>query len=57
MKDFPRRNQLDKCVPAELAIYTAMEEVEKVGADLKLTDAIVKLNEALNLVADFIDNK
>lgn len=55
MENFPRRNQLDKCVPAELAIYNAMQEVEKVGADVKLTDAITKLREALNLVADFID--
>ena len=55
MENFPRRNQLDKCVPAELAIYNAMQEVEKVGADVKLTDAITKLNEALNFVADFID--
>ena len=30
MEDFPRRNQLDKCTPAELAIYKAMEEVEKI---------------------------
>ena len=57
MEDFPRRNQLDKCTPAELAIYKAMEEVEKIGADVKLTDAITKLNEALNLVADFVDEQ
>ena len=57
MEDFPRRNQLDKCTPAELAIYKAMEEVEKVGADVKLTDAIIKLQEAKELVADFVDGK
>lgn len=55
MKDFPRRNRLDKCTPAELAIFKAMEEVEKAGADTRLTGAITKLNEARNLVADFID--
>ena len=57
MEDFPRRNQLDKCTPAELAIYKAMEEVEKVGADVKLTNAIIKLQEAKELVADFVDGK
>ena len=57
MKDFPRRNQLDKCTPAELAIYKAMEEVDKAGADVKLTDAIIKLQEAQELVADFVDGK
>lgn len=57
MEDFTRRNQLDKCTPAELAIYKAMEEVEKAGADVKLTDAIIKLQEAKELVADFVDGK
>jgi hypothetical protein len=57
MEDFPRRNQLDKCTPAELAIYKAMEEVEKAGADVKLTEAIIKLQEAKELVADFVDGK
>lgn len=57
MDEIPRRNRLDKCVPAELAISKAMEEVEKLPADVKLTDAIVKLSEARNLVSDFIDNK
>lgn len=52
-----RRNRLDKCTSAELSIYKAMGEVEKLGADIKLTDAIIKLNEALNLVADYIDIK
>lgn len=41
--------------PAEKAIHEAMQEVEKVGADIRLTNAIVKLGEAKELVADFID--
>ena len=57
MEDFPRRNQLDKFTPAELAIYKAIEEVEEAGADVKLTDAIIKLQEAIELVADFVDGK
>jgi hypothetical protein len=55
--EISRRNRLDLCTPAELAIFKAMEEVEKIGADVKLTDAIIKLQEARNLVADFIDGK
>ena len=55
MNNSPRRNQLDQCTPAELAIYTAMYEVEMVGADVRLTNAVIKLNEARNLVADFVD--
>lgn len=42
-------------VPAEKAIYDAMQEVEKVGADTRLTDAVVKLTEAKELVANYID--
>lgn len=57
MEDFPRRNRIDLNKPAELAIRKAMEEVENLGADEKLTDAVVKLDEAFNLVADFIDKK
>jgi hypothetical protein len=41
---------------AELAIYNAMQEVEKMDADVRLTHAVVKLSEAQNLVADFIEN-
>lgn len=55
--DIPRRNKIDLYSDAELAIHKAMEEVEKLGASESLTNAIVKLNEAKNLVADFIDNK
>lgn len=55
MNEFPRRNRLDLNTAAELAIYNAMQEVEKIGADEKLTQAIVKLQEAKNLVSDFID--
>ena len=55
MNDFPRRNRLDLNTPAEKAIYDAIQEVEKVGADTRLTGAVIKLSEARNLVADFID--
>jgi hypothetical protein len=56
MKGFPRRFMIDKLSPAELAIKKAVEEVEKAGADVKLTDAVMKLNEAFNLVADFVES-
>lgn len=50
-----RRNRLDLCTPAELAIYNAMQEVEKAGADVRLTEAIILLDKARNLIADFIE--
>lgn len=54
---FPRRSRLDLCEPAEKAIYDAMQEVEKIGADERLTNAVVKLQEAKELVSDYIDEK
>lgn len=50
-----RRNRLDLMKPSELAIYNAMQEVEKIGASEKLTEAIILLGKAKDLVSDFID--
>jgi hypothetical protein len=51
----PRRNRLDLNTPVEKAIYEAGQLIEKMGADVKLTSAQIKLQEARELVADFID--
>ena len=40
---------------AELAISNAMIQVEKLGADTRLTDAVILLMQAQNKVADYID--
>lgn len=53
--NIPRRIQLNKLTPAELAIHNAVHEVEKAGCDVRLTDAINLLHAAKELVADFID--
>jgi hypothetical protein len=52
----PRRNQLDLNWRCEMAIYVAMVEIEQLGADERLTKAITLLNEAKNLVGDFVDD-
>lgn len=54
---FPRRSRLDLCEAAEKIIYDAIQEVEKLGADVRLTNAVVKLSEAKELVSDFIDEQ
>jgi hypothetical protein len=54
--DIPRRIRLDKMTPAELAITDAMEAVEKLPGDVRLTEAVVLLDRARNLVADFVDD-
>jgi hypothetical protein len=51
----PRRNRLDRCTPAELAIYAAMDAVEALPADVRLTEAVALLRQARERVADFVD--
>lgn len=52
-----RRADIQQMSPAELAILEAMREVEKMPADTRLTNAVIKLSEAQRFVADFIDDK
>jgi hypothetical protein len=55
MDTIPRRARLDQFTPAERAIYEAMKAVEDLPADKRLTDAVVLLGRARDLVADFVD--
>ncbi len=57
MQEIPRRARVDKWSEAELAIQMAVDEVEKIGADPKLTEAVMLLSQARERVADFIDQK
>jgi len=52
-----RRHRMDLMNPAELAILNAMAEVEKIGADERLTEAVNLLQKAKELVGDFEDCK
>lgn len=53
--EVPRRARIDKCIPAELAICDAMLAVEALPLDVRLTEAMVALHKARNLVADWVD--
>jgi hypothetical protein len=53
--EIPRRVCLDRMTEAELAIRQAVIEVEKVGADVRLTDAVILLSAAQTRVADYVD--
>lgn len=55
--EIPRRNRLDLNTPAEKAIHEAIQEVEKVGVDSKLTDIVVMLANAKEKLSDYIDGK
>lgn len=54
--NIPRRIRIDLFTTAEKAIHDAMMEVEKAGADVRLTDAVNLLQQAQSKVADFVDN-
>jgi hypothetical protein len=51
----PRRIRIDLMQPSELAILNAVNEVEKIGADVRLTKAVNLLHKARELIADFVD--
>lgn len=53
----PRRNNLNLNTDVEISIRESMLKVENMGSNPLLTEAIVKLNEARELVADFIDDR
>jgi hypothetical protein len=55
MNEIPRRCYLDKMVPAERAIYDAMQAVEAMPADVRLTDAVMLLGQAKDKVSDYVD--
>lgn len=56
MDNIPRRIQMEKMCQAELVIIQAKQEIEKMPADVRLTDAQVLLSRAQSKVADFVDN-
>lgn len=55
--EIPRRNRLDLNTPAEIAIYNAMQEVEKVGADVRLTEVVTLLAKAKNILSNYVDGE
>lgn len=55
INDTPRRCFIDKNTAAEKAIRNAMSEVEKVGADVKLTEVTFLLEKARNVLGDYVD--
>lgn len=52
-----RGKYLNYMTSSELAITKAMGEVENLGADVRLTNAQIKLQEARSLVEEYIDEK
>ncbi len=51
----PRRIRVDLLTKAELAIRSAMNSVEDLPPDVRLTEAVVLLGKAKDKVADYVD--
>ena len=51
-----RRADILQMIPAELAIRNAVLEVEKLGADTRLTDIVVALSEQQSKLADWCES-
>jgi len=52
-----RKNRQDLQTPAEVALNNAIAEVEKLGASVLLTEAVIKLSHAKDNVSEFIDKE
>jgi len=55
INEIPRINILELNTPAELAILNAIQEVEKMGCDVRLTNIVCGLSKLRNDLADFTD--
>jgi hypothetical protein len=53
--EIPRRARMEHWTPAERAIYDALQAVEAMPADARLTAAVVLLGAARDSVADYVD--
>ena len=51
----PRRDRIDRFVPAEAAIFEAQQRIEALPPNVRLTRAGELLSQARALVADFVD--
>jgi hypothetical protein len=51
-----RRHNLNENSKAELSIHNAIKEVENLKADKRLTDAVILLLKAKELVSNFVDD-
>ena len=53
----PRKCRIDLATPPEVALRTALEAVEAMPADTRLTNAGQKIVEALDLVGDYVNEQ
>lgn len=51
----PRRCRVDLATPIEAKLREARQAIEEGGADVRMTAASIKVGEALELVADYLE--
>jgi hypothetical protein len=51
----PRRSNMLRWIPAEKSIHDVIQQVESLGAHIRLTDAVVLLTQAKDAVADWAE--
>lgn len=54
---FPRRSCIYLLTPTEKAVWDAGQAIEAVGADIRLTEAAVLLQQAREKLADYFDEQ
>ena len=54
-KGLPRRNIQNYELPAERSLRYSMADIEELGADPKLTEALMLVQKAKEIVSDYID--
>jgi hypothetical protein len=54
---FPRRSCIYLLAPAEKAVWDAAQAVEALGADVRLTKAVVLLQQAREKLAYYFDEQ
>lgn len=52
---FSRRHCIDQLTPVEKTVFNAIGEVENLGADPLLTDAVVLLGQVRDKLADWLE--
>ena len=55
MTEISRRFRVDQWTPGEKAIQDAVDVVEKMGADVLLTEVVTTLSHARDVLADYVD--
>lgn len=52
---WPRRNCIDQLIPAEKALFDAIQIIDQLPADVRLTEIVTRLSEQRDRLADWCE--